>query len=457
MPSICLKTSIPGPNSSALAKREAGAVPRGVSQLTPIFAARAEGACIEDVDGNTFLDLAGGIGCLNVGHRNARVTAALHHQVDRFLHTCFMVTPYESYVALAEKLNQLAPGSSRKKTILLNTGAEAVENAIKIARAYTKRPAVICFEDGFHGRTLLALSLTSKTHPYKSGFEPFASDIYRVPFAYCYRCSYNLTYPDCQMHCARRLEDTFMRVVAAESVAAIIVEPILGEGGFVTPPPEWLGIVREICNKHGILLVADEVQTGFARTGKFFACEHYGVEPDLLLSAKSLGGGLPLAAVTGKAEIMDYTGPGALGGTFGGNPLSCAAALAAIEAIEEDRLNDRAMALGARFRERALRWQRNLSIIGDVRGVGAMQAFEIVKPDGSRTPDAETTKKVTRYCYEHGVILVTAGTYGNIIRLLMPLVITDEQLEEALEVMEPALMLAGQVEAAMSDVPVAVA
>lgn len=442
MNSIRLRTSVPGPKSADLIRREAAAVPRGVSQLTPIFVARAEGACIEDVDGNIFLDLAGGIGCLNVGHRDRRVTNALHEQVDRFLHTCFMVTPYESYVSLAEKLNQLAPGVTPKKTILLNTGAEAVENAIKIARAYTKRSAVISFEDAFHGRTLLALSLTSKTQPYKAGFEPFASDIYRVPYAYCYRCSYNLTYPSCQVHCATHLEDTFKRVVAAESVAAIIAEPVLGEGGFVTPPLEWLGIVRDICTRHGILLIADEVQTGFARTGRFFACEHYGVEPDLLLSAKSLGGGLPIAAVTGKSHIMDHTPPGALGGTFGGNPLSCEAALAAIEAIENNQLNDRAMTLGDGFRKRALEWQHRLPMVGDVRGIGAMQAFEIIKPDGSRTPDAETTKQITRYCYQHGVILVTAGTYSNIIRLLMPLVITDDQMDEALHVIESALYLA---------------
>lgn len=283
MKSINLRTSIPGPKSAALAEREAVAVARGVSQLTSVFVARSEGACIEDIDGNTFLDLAGGIGCLNVGHRDSRVTAALHEQVDRFLHTCFMVTPYESYVELAEKLNELAPGDSPKKTILLSSGAEAVENAVKISRAYTRRPAVICFEDSFHGRTLLALSLTSKTQPYKAGFEPFSSDIYRVPYAYCYRCSYNLTYPECQVDCAKHLEDTFKRVVAADAVAAIIAEPILGEGGFVAPPPEWLGVVREICDRYGILLIADEVQTGFARTGKFFACEHYGVEPDSTL------------------------------------------------------------------------------------------------------------------------------------------------------------------------------
>src|SRR5579871_5049187 len=291
MGTIRLKTSIPGPRSQALAARRNDAVARGVSQLTPIFVSQAEGAVVEDVDGNQFLDLAGGIGCLNVGHRASAVRAALHQQVDRHLHTCFMVTPYESYVKLAEKLNALAPGKNPKKTLFLNSGAEAVENAIKIARAWTKRPAVICFEDAFHGRTLLTLSLTSKTHPYKAGFEPFASEIYRIPFAYCYRCSYSMTYPDCRLHCARQLEDTFRRVVAAESVAAIIVEPVLGEGGFIAPPLDWLAVVHEICRKHGILLIADEVQTGFGRTGKMFACEHYGVEPELIVSAKSLGGG----------------------------------------------------------------------------------------------------------------------------------------------------------------------
>jgi 4-aminobutyrate aminotransferase/(S)-3-amino-2-methylpropionate transaminase len=456
--SIDLKTSIPGPKSQALAQRSAQSVARGIAQLIPVFVARAEGASIEDVDGNRFIDLAGGIGCLNVGHCNSEVTSAVHEQIDRFLHTCFMVTPYESYVALAEKLNVLAPGDSPKKTILVNTGAEAIENAIKIARAYTKRPAVICFEDGFHGRTLLTLSLTSKTHPYKTGFEPFATDIYRVPYAYCYRCSYHLTYPSCEVHCARHLEDTFKRVVAAESVAAVIAEPVLGEGGFIAPPLEWLGIVHDICRQHGILLIADEVQSGFGRTGKFFACEHYGVEPDLIASAKSLGGGLPIAAVTGRAEIMDNTGPGSLGGTFGGNPLSCEAALAAIRVIENAGLNDRALRLGERFRTRALGWRERFPLVGEVRGLGAMQAFEVIQADGSRCPDAEATKGIVRYCYEHGAILVTAGSYGNVIRLLMPLVITDEQLDEALDVMEAALTsISGSREPAEVKIPAGVA
>ena len=434
MATIQLNTPIPGPRSRQLAARRVQAVPQGVSQLTPIFVSRAEGAVIEDVDGNRFLDLAGGIGCLNTGQRDPGVVAAIHAQADRFLHTCFMVTPYESYVRLAEKLNSLAPGSTPKKTLLLNSGAEAVENAIKIARAFTRRPAVICFEDAFHGRTALTMALTSKTHPYKAGFEPFPGEIYRVPYAYCHRCSYSMTYPDCALHCAAHLEDTFKRVVAAESVAAIIAEPVLGEGGFVVPPRGWLTAVQDICRKYGILLIDDEVQSGFARTGRMFAIEHEGIEPDLMVTAKSLGGGLPLAAVTGKANIMDNTGPGSLGGTFGGNPVACEAALAVIESIERGGLCDRATRLGERFRERALAWKERFPAITDVRGLGAMQAFELA--------DADITKALTKFCYEHGVITVTAGTYSNVVRILMPLVITDEQMDEGMDVMEAGLAVA---------------
>ena len=437
-----------------LSERRAKAVPRGVSQTTPIFVQRSEGAVIEDVDGNRFLDLAGGIGCLNTGHRPPEVVEAIRAQSDRFLHTCFMVTAYEGYVRLAEKLNAIAPGPSPKKTILLNSGAEAVENSIKIARAYTKRPAIICFEDAFHGRTMTALSLTSKTHPYKAGFEPFASDVYRIPFGYCYRCSYSKTYPECGLHCARVLDDVFKRVVAAESVAAIVVEPVLGEGGFVAPPLEYFGVLQEICNRHGILLIADEVQTGFARTGKMFACEHYGIEPDLLLTAKSLGGGLPLAAVTGKATIMDHTGPGALGGTFGGNPLACEAALATINIIERDDLCGRSTSLGNRFRRRALAWQRTFPIIGDIRGLGGMQAIELVRDPASRQPATEETKQLIKHCYEQGVILVTAGTYSNVLRVLMPLVISDDQFDEALDVIESGFAFIPQGEKALAQLAV---
>src|ERR1700723_2516620 len=333
MPTIQLRTAIPGPKSLELMRRRQAAVPRGVAHATPIFAARAEGAILEDVDGNRFLDFAGGIGVQNAGHRPPRVVASIREQLDAFIHTCFSVAPYEIYIALAEKLNALVPGNFAKKTILLNSGAEAIENAVKIARASTRRPAIICFEDAFHGRTMLTMSLTSKTHPYKAGFEPFATDIYRIPYAYCYRCSYSLQYPSCGVFCAYHLQDTFKRVVAAEAVAAVVVEPVLGEGGFVAPPPEFFPVLQEICKRHEILFVADEVQTGFGRTGRLFACEKYGITPDMLVSAKSLGGGMPLAAVTGRAEIMDAPGLGGLGGTYGGNPLACAAALAVVETM----------------------------------------------------------------------------------------------------------------------------
>src|SRR5215470_14555599 len=316
MSTIQLRTQIPGPKSCALAARRDAAVPRGLSHATPLYVARAQDAWIEDVDGNRFLDFAGGIGCINTGHRNPAIVSAIQSQVEQFLHTCSQVTPYENYIRLAERLNQITPGKGAKKTILLNTGAEAVENAIKIARAYTGRAGVIAFEDAFHGRTMMALALTSKTHPYKAGFAPFPSDVYRIPYAYCYRCSYSLKYPSCDVYCARHLEDTFKRVVASEDVAAVIAEPVLGEGGFVVPPNEFFGIVMNICRKHGVLFIADEVQTGFGRTGALFASERYEIEPDILVTAKSIGGGLPLAAITGRTEIMDAPGHGGLGGTF---------------------------------------------------------------------------------------------------------------------------------------------
>ncbi len=420
-------------------KRRAAAVPRGISHGTPIFAARAEGVVLEDVDGNRFLDFAGGIGCLNTGHRAPRVVAAIREQVDAFLHTCFSVAPYEKYIAVAEKMNAITPGTFAKKTILVNSGAEAIENAIKLARFYTRRPAIVCFEDAFHGRTLLTMSLTSKTHPYKAGFEPFAADIYRIPYAYCYRCSYSLKYPSCDVFCARHLEDTFKRVVAAEAVAAVIAEPVLGEGGFVVPPPEFFGMVQDICRKHEILFIADEIQTGFGRTGAMFASERYGIIPDMLVSAKSISGGLPLAAVTGRAEIMDAPGVGGLGGTFGGNPVACAAALAAIETIERENLSARAVKLGDKFEARARDWKARFPLVGDARGLGGMRAIELVRSRESREPAKQETEQIIRHCYQHGLIVLSAGTYANVVRVLVPLVVTDEQFDEGLEILEAAI------------------
>jgi 4-aminobutyrate aminotransferase / (S)-3-amino-2-methylpropionate transaminase / 5-aminovalerate transaminase len=436
---IQLRTPIPGPRSQALMKRREAAVVKGVFHATPVFVAKAEGAVVEDVDGNRLIDFAGGIGCLNTGHRAPPVVEAIRRQLDRFLHTSFNVLPYESYIAVCEKLNSLVPGKGPKKTILVNTGAEAVENAIKIARCYTKRSAIISFEDAFHGRTYMAMAATSKTHPYKAGFEPFPADVYRIPYAYCFRCSYSMTYPSCDVYCARHMEDTFKRVVAAESVAAVIVEPILGEGGFVTPPPEFYPTLGAICRKYGILLIADEVQTGFARTGAMFACERLGLEPDLVTMAKSLTGGLPMGAVTGRSEIMDAPGVGQLGGTFAGNPVACEAALAVLEIIEKEDLCARANVLGERFRRRAAKWQSQWELVGDARGMGAMQALELVRSKVTREPADVETSRVSQYCYEHGLVTITAGSYSNVIRLLVPLVITDAQMDEGMDVLEAAL------------------
>jgi 4-aminobutyrate aminotransferase/(S)-3-amino-2-methylpropionate transaminase len=451
MPSIQLRTNIPGPRSQELMQRADAATPRGLYHATPIFVARSEGALIEDVDGNHLIDFAGGIGCLNTGHRAPKVIDAIRRQLDRFLHTSFNVLSYEGYVKLAERLNQLTPGQFPKKTLFVNSGAEAVENAIKIARAYTRRPSIVAFEDAFHGRTYMAMSVTSKTHPYKAGFEPFPGDVYRVPFGYCYRCSYSLTYPGCEMYCAQHLEDTFRRVVAAESVAAVIAEPIMGEGGFITPPPEFFPTLTRICRKYGILLIADEVQTGFSRTGALFASERLGLEPDHIVMAKSLSGGLPLAAVTGRAEIMDAPGYGGVGGTFGGNPVACEAALAVLDTIAEQNLSARANLLGERFRKRAAQWQSRWDLIGEVRGLGAMQAIELVRSRSAREPADEETKVVSQYCYEHGLVLITAGTYGNVIRLLMPLVITDAQMDEALDVLEGAFAAVSETKNAIAQ------
>jgi len=448
MGAIQIRTKIPGPASQALWRRRREAVPEGIYTAAPVFIAHADGALIEDVDGNRMLDFAGGIGCLNVGHRAPRVLAAVRAQIDRYLHACFSVTPYEPYIALAEKMNAATPGKFAKKTMFVNSGAEAVENAVKIARCYTGRPAIVCFEDAFHGRTLLTMSLTSKTHPYKAGFGPFAGEIYRLPYAYCYRCAYGLKFPECGVHCGHELNTLFQRGVAAESVAAVIAEPVLGEGGFVPGPREFFQVVQQICREHGILFIADEVQTGFGRTGALFACERLGIEPDLLVSAKSLGGGLPLAAVTGRAEVMDAPGVGGIGGTFGGNPLSLAAAHAVFETMAEEKLATRAEELGERFQARAKYWKSRWPEIGDIRGLGAMQAIELVENTGTRAPAKALAEAVVRHCHEHGLIILPAGTFGNVIRLLVPLNIPRPQFEEGLEVLESALMAAVEKRAA---------
>jgi 4-aminobutyrate aminotransferase/(S)-3-amino-2-methylpropionate transaminase len=422
-----LQTEIPGPKSKALWDRRVRTVPAGVGITLPVFVANAEGAIIEDVDGNRLIDLGAGIAVSNVGHAHPRVVAAVHAQAERFLHTCFQVTPYEGYVELCEQLALRTPGTHEKRSFLVNSGAEAVENAVKIARAATSRAAVIAFDQAFHGRTLLGMSLTAKVDPYKKNFGPYAPEIYRAPFSYPYRG-------------AGRLEETLAWIEASvhpEQIACVVVEPIAGEGGFVVPEPGWFAGLAAWCARYGIVFIADEVQTGFGRTGAWFASEHEGVVPDVIATAKALGGGMPVSGVTGRAELMDAVHGGGLGSTFGGNPVSCAAALAAISVIEDEGLVARAQQLGERMLDQLHVMQGASRGVGDVRGRGAMVAIELVD-DGGR-PDAARAKAVAGVCHEAGVLVLTAGTSSNVVRLLPPLVITDELLDEGLDALAAAL------------------
>jgi 4-aminobutyrate aminotransferase/(S)-3-amino-2-methylpropionate transaminase len=391
------------------------------------------------VDGNRFLDFAGGIGSMNVGHSAPPVVAAVKGQLDCFTHTAFSVAPYEGYVSLAERLASLTPGTFAKKTLFVNSGAEAVENAVKIARHATGRPGVICFEDAFHGRTLLTMSLTSKVEPYKRGFGPMVGDIVRVPYAYCYRCPYGRDYADCATACLAVIEDHFKRYADPDTIAALIVEPVLGEGGFVVPPVEFLAGLAALCRDHGIVLIADEVQTGMGRTGRLFACEHFDFVPDILVTAKSIAGGLPLAAVIGRADIMDSPRVGSLGSTFGGNPLAMAAAHAVLDMFEETPLLPRAEAIGACIARRAVSWAATRELVGDVRRLGAMAAVELVKDRQTREPATEDTRRLLEHTARRGVLMIGAGTYGNVVRVLVPLVVSDAELDEGLDVIEAAL------------------
>ena len=423
---------MPGPRSQEILARKAKAVAGPLEVTFPIIAAEARGALLTDVDGNTFIDFTGGVGCLNVGHSHPKVVAAAREQLERFAHTDFTIVPYEPYVELAERLVERAPISGPAKAAFFNAGTEAIENAVKFARAYAKRPAVIAFEGGFHGRTLLSLSLTSKTHPYKAGLGPFASEVYRVPFANDYRG------PDARTALAA-LEKALITQVAAETVAAIVIEPVQGEGGFVVAPPEFLAGVRRICDDNGIVLVVDEVQTGFARTGRLFAIEHYEVEPDLITVAKSIAAGLPLSGVIGKAPIMDAPGRNAVGGTFIGNPVAQAAALAVLEVIDEEGLLERSAAIGETMRARMQGWQSRFTEIGDVRGLGGMLGIELVHDRESKNPAPELVAAVNEEAFRSGLLLMSAGIYSNVIRVLVPLTIADGELDEALDVWERAL------------------
>ncbi len=436
-----IKTEIPGPKSKALMERRHGAVSSGVGIATPMFAKEAKGAQITDVDGNTFIDFGGGIGVLNAGHSNDRVVEAVKDQIERFAHTCFYVTEYEGYLELAERLNRLVPGEGEKRSMFLNSGAEAVENAVKIARYYTGRPAVIAFENSFHGRTMLGMTLTGKTDPYKKGFGPFVPEVYRIPAPYAYRCPAGQDCSGgCQGDCFNAIEKAFVSTVHPSAVAAIVVEPVIGEGGFIPFPDFWLRRLRELCDEHGIVLIVDEVQTGFGRTGKMFAIEHSGVVPDIVTTAKSLGGGMPISGVTGKAEIMDSVHAGGLGTTYGGNAVACAAALAVLETFEEEDLLGRAVALGDKVMG-AMRdiQEKHPDFVGDVRGVGPMAAMEFVKDAGSKAPDKERMTQVIRASLQEGLLLLSAGQYSNCVRTLMPLNITDEELDEGLSILGRAI------------------
>jgi 4-aminobutyrate aminotransferase/(S)-3-amino-2-methylpropionate transaminase len=431
-----LVTPLPGPKSQALHARKSAAVSAGVGVGLPAYVERAGGGILVDVDGNHLIDFGSGIAVTTVGNAAPAVVAAVQQQVADFTHTCFMITPYEGYVAVAEALAELTPGDHEKRSALFNSGAEAVENAVKIARSATGRDAVVAFEHGYHGRTNLTMALTAKSMPYKHRFGPFAPEVYRAPMAY------PLRWPGGRDRCAEEAFAAFESMVhtqvGEENTAAVVIEPIQGEGGFVVPPPGWLRRVADFCAEHGILLIADEIQTGFCRTGDWFACEHEGVVPDLITTAKGIAGGLPLAAVTGRAEVMDAVHAGGLGGTYGGNPVACAAALGAIETMREQDLCGRAREIEALFTERLERLRSKYDVVADVRGRGAMLALELTAGAGDLTPNAALTAAVSQHCHRQGLVTLTAGTFGNVLRFLPPLSSPDHLLREGLDILDDA-------------------
>jgi 4-aminobutyrate aminotransferase/(S)-3-amino-2-methylpropionate transaminase len=411
-------------SNEQLLKLRSDYISGGVGTVTTQFVESAQGAILRDVEGKEYIDFAGGIAVMNIGHSHPKVVAAIKAQAEKVTHTCFMVNPNESTVRLAQKLCQITPGDFPKKVAFLNSGAEAVENAVKIARYYTKRPAILVFDNAYHGRTLLTMTMTSKVKPYKWKFGPFAPEIYRMPFG-------DVVGPD-------KLKDVFIKQIDPESLAAVVVEPVQGEGGFIAPPPGYFQELAKICKDNGILFVADEIQSGMGRTGKMFAIEHWGVEPDLITVAKSLAAGMPLAAVVGKAEIMDSVHAWGLGGTYGGNPVACAAALAVLDVFEEENMLAKSIALGEKLKARFEKWQKDFSIIGEIRGLGAMLGLEFVK-GASKEPAADEAKQLADYCLDNGLLILVCGSYGNIVRVLAPFVITDEQLEKGLAILEAGL------------------
>jgi 4-aminobutyrate aminotransferase/(S)-3-amino-2-methylpropionate transaminase len=435
-----LVTEIPGPRSREWFERREAAVPKGVANVHPIVTARAAGAIVEDVDGNRLIDFATGIAVLNVGHSAPEVVAAAQRQLELDTHTCFHVTANEPYIELAERLNALTPGDHEKKTMFANSGAEAVENAVKIARKHTGRSAVVVFDHAFHGRTLMAMSLTAKVMPYKEGMGPFAPEVYRLPLAYPYRCPTGGTPETCAESCLAYAIDEMHKHIGEENIASIVIEPIQGEGGFIVPASGFISGLARFAAEHGIVFVADEIQSGMGRAGRWYAIEDEGVVPDVVLSAKSLGGGLPISAITGRTEIMDSVHVGGLGGTYGGNPVAAAAALAVLDKIEAEGLLERSRAVGETIGSRLEAMQRRFAAVGDVRGRGAMRAMELVADRSSKEPlDGATMSAIARGALERGVIVLTAGTYGNVVRLLPPVTIDDALLEEGLELLEEAV------------------
>jgi 4-aminobutyrate aminotransferase/(S)-3-amino-2-methylpropionate transaminase len=422
-----------------LIRRRRESIPRGVFNMTPLVISEAKGARVKDVTGREYIDFAGGMGVLNVGHCPEAVVEAIRDQAGKYLHTCFHLMMYEPYIALAEKLNDIAPGDFPKKTLLANSGAEAVEKGVKIARYFANRPGVIAFDGGYHGRTVFALSLTGKVRPYKAGFGPFVAEVYRIPYAYCYRCPLGMEYPTCDLRCADCLKEAFRVHAPPQEIAALVVEPVLGEGGVVVPPKGYLQKLKRICAEEGIVFIADEVQTGMARTGRMFACQHFGIEPDILIAGKSLAGGLPLSAVTGRVEIMDAPHVGGLGGTFSGNPLACRAAIEVIRMIEDNALTSRALEIGENAMKRLRGFQEKYPIVGDIRWLGAMIGAELVRDHKTKEPATKETRQVVKGCYERGLLITRTGAFSNVLRFLMPLVITDDEIDGGLSILEGVL------------------
>lgn len=429
-----LKSSVlPGSYSQVLQKRYEEAVPTGIYHLTPLYVKKASGAIITDVDGNQFIDFAGGIGMQNVGHCHPKVVRAVQEQANSFIHPCFHVTPYENYIALAEKINEKIPGTSKKKTMFANSGAEAIENAVKIARKVTGRSTVISFERGFHGRTLMTMSLSTKENPYKAGFGPFVSDMHILPYPYYYRAEEGVSSEEVDSQVIYQFEK-FLEEVSPEKVAAIVMEPVQGEGGFIVPSILFVKRIREICDQYGILMIMDEVQTGFGRTGKWFATEHFNIEPDIIALSKSIAGGLPLSAIVGRVEFMDVPGRGQIGGTFAGSPLSCAAGLAVFEIMEEENLVERAQQIGIRIMSHLHAMQLKYEVIGDVRGIGAMVAMELVTDRITKEPAKELTVQLIDEFWKNGLISIGAGIFDNVLRFLPPLVISNEEIDKGFEI-----------------------